>query len=94
MISKYDIEFTVNPSHNTRVDTHRTNDPVEAEDFLVTLLTVGALIHGIKHEGVALSPAQSDRMVHVAADRLVSGLLRTSLKLDAPEVKHRFGFAA
>jgi hypothetical protein len=94
MIAKYEIEYTVNPSHNSRVGTHRTDDPVEAEDFLTALLIAGARIHGIKHEGVELSAAQNNRMLHVAAERLVSGLLRTSLKLDAAEVKHRFGFAA
>jgi hypothetical protein len=94
MISKYDIEHIVSPNHKTRADTLRTNDPLEVVDFIATPLTAGALIHAINHEGGALSQAQSDRMIHVAAERLVSGLLRASLKLDAPEVKHSFGFAA
>ena len=94
MLAKFDIEYVIHPQHNQRQDTHRTDDPVEAEDFLMNLLVVGARIKAIKHEGIALEAAQEDRMLRVAAERLASRLLGRSLDLDTVQVKHRFGFAA
>ena len=94
MLAKFDIEYIVGPQHNKRVDTHRTDDPIAAEEFLTGLLAGGAAITSIKHEGVALTQHQTDQMVRVAAERLVSGLISRSLDLDAAAVKHRFGFAA
>ena len=94
MLAKFDIEYIVRPQHNKRVDIHRTDDPVAAEDFLTGLLVSGAAITSIKHEGVALTQHQTDQMVRVAAERLISGLIERSLNLDSAEVKHRFGFAA
>ena len=94
MLAKFDIEYTIRPQHNKRVDVHRTDDPVAAEDFLTGLLAGGAAINAIKHEGVALSQPQTDQMVRVAAERLISSLICRSLDLDAAAVKHRFGFAA
>lgn len=94
MLAKFDIEYTARPRHNTRVDTHRTDDPVAAEDFLIGLLATGASINAIKHEGVPLSPAQNDQMIKVAAERLISSLLCRSLDIDSAAAKHRFGFAA
>lgn len=94
MLAKFDIEYVIHPQHNQRLDTHRTDDPVEAEDFLMNLLIIGARIQCIKHEGIALDPPQADRMLRVAAERLASRLLGNALGLDAAQVKHRFGFAA
>jgi hypothetical protein len=94
MIAKFEIEYVVRPQHNKRVDTHRTDDPVAAEDFLIGLLATGASITAIKHEGVALTQHQTDQMIKVAAERLISGLLGRSLDLDPASIKHRFGFAA
>lgn len=94
MLAKFDIEYIIHPQHNLRVDTHRTDDPVEAEDFLMNLLVVGARIQAIKHEGLVLEAGQADRMLRVAAERLASRLLGASLALDSIQVKHRFGFAA
>lgn len=94
MLAKFNIEYVIHPRHNKRRDIHRTDDPVEAQDFLMKLLTAGARISAIKHEGIELDPPQADRMLRVAAERLASRLLGTSLNVDAAEVKHRFGFAA
>jgi hypothetical protein len=94
MIAKYDIDYIIQPDHNKRVDTHRTDDPVEAEDFLINLLASGSRILAIKHEGVELQPQQADRMLRVAADRLASGCLSRALNLDAAAARHRFGYAA
>ena len=94
MIAKFDIEYVVRPQHNKRVDIHRTDDPVAAEDFLTGLLASGSAITAIRHEGVSLSQHQTDQMIRVAAERLISSLLCQSLHLDSAAVKHRFGFAA
>ena len=92
MLAKYDIEYVIHPQHNKRVDIHRTDDPVEAEDFLMSLLATGAHIGSITHEGNELDPKLVDQMLRVASSRLASRLLCASLHLDAPTVKHRFGF--
>ena len=94
MLAKFHIDYVIHPHHNKRVDTHRTDDPIEAEDFLMSLLASGARIHSIKHEGVELDPKQSDQMLRIAAERLATRVLCASLGLDSIAVKHRFGFAA
>ena len=94
MIAKFDIEYIVRTHHNKRVDIHRTDDPVAAEDFIAGLLASGSAITSIKHEGVSLSQHQTDQMIKVAAERLISSLVGRPLDLDAAAVKHRFGFAA
>lgn len=94
MIAKFAIHYTVFPEHNKRVDSHYTNDPVEAETFLVQLLRSGARVHQILHDGAALDAHAFDRMLRVAASRLAASLLSVSLDLDYAEVKHRFGFAS
>ncbi|MDB6074677.1 MAG: hypothetical protein JWO89_2317 [Verrucomicrobiaceae bacterium] len=94
MLPKYEIEFVIHPHHAKRVDTHCTNDPVEAEDFLMGLLSIGAGIRLIKHDGIELEGPKADQMYRVAADRLASRLLCNSLGLDSAQVNHRFGFAA
>jgi len=92
MLKKFSIDYT--PKHNARVFTHLTDDPIEAEEFLMQLLAVGARIKEIRHDGKALTEHQSDKMVKVAAERVASLMLRESLCLDAVEIKSRFGFAA
>jgi len=94
MLAKFDIDYIIHPHHNKRVDTHRTDDPVAAEDFLMNLLASGSRILAIKHEGVELDPVKSDRMLQVAAARLGTLMLSASLDLDTSDVKHRFGFPA
>ncbi|MEI6537452.1 MAG: hypothetical protein WCN98_19060 [Verrucomicrobiaceae bacterium] len=94
MIAKFTIEYTIFPQHNARISSHHTDDPVEAEDYLMHLLAGGARILAIKHEGVKLDQTQSDQMLRVAAGRLAARMLTTSLGLDSSDVKHRFGFAA
>ena len=93
MLKKFAIDYIALPQHNTRIATHYTDDPVEAEDFLMHLLTARARIKEIRHEAAALTGHQFDRMMKVAAERIASGLLRESLALDADQVKFRFGFA-
>ncbi len=94
MIAKYDIEYTVFPEHNSKVASHRTDDPISAEEFLMHLLVSGARIHDIKHEGVPLERVQQDRMLRAAAERLCTQLLSRAVHIDSVESKHRFGFAA
>lgn len=94
MLKKFDIDYIVFPEHNHRVLTHRTNDPVEAEEFLAHLLAVGAKITAIRHNADELTAQQFDRMIRVAAEGLISRLLEASLGVDSAEVRHRFKFAA
>ena len=94
MLSKYTIDYVLHPQHNHREDAHHTDDPVEAEDFLMHLLVSGAAIKAIKHEGIELDERNATQMLKVAAERIASVLLERSLHLDAPAVRHRFGLAA
>ena len=94
MLTKFAIDYIVLPQHNARVFTHFTDDPVEAEEFLMHLLIVRARIREIRHDSAVLTGHQFNRTLKVAAERIASALLRESLTLDAAEVKDRFGFAA
>jgi hypothetical protein len=94
MLTKFAIDYIVLPQHHTRILTHFTDDPVEAEDFLMHLLLARVRIKEIRHEGTVLSGHQFNRMLKTAAERVASAMLRESLALDAAEVKDRFGFAA
>ena len=93
MTTKFAIDYIEMPQHNTRVLAHYTDDPIQAEDFLMKLLVARARILEIRHDGVALSGHQFDRMLKIAAERIGSAMLRESLVLDASAVKSRFGFA-
>jgi len=94
MLAAFAIDYIAFPDHNPRVFTHRTDDPVEAEDFLMYLLGTGARIKEIRHDALALSGHQFDKMLKVAASRIAAQMLRQSLGLDAVKVKDRFGFAS
>ncbi len=95
MLAKYAIDYVAFPHHKRSTGfTHFTDEPVEAEDFLMHLLAARARIIEIRHEGAALTGHQFDRMLKVAAERVAAELLRESLSLDAGQIKDRFGFAA
>lgn len=94
MLKKFSIDYVATPGHNTQVLTHLTDDPVEAEEFLMHLLVAGARIKEIRHDGNALAGHQFDKMVKVAAERIASQMLCESLGEDAVGVKSRFNFAA
>ncbi len=94
MLTKFAIDYDLTPHHGSRNCTHFTDEPVEAEDFLMHLLVARARITAIRHEGAALTGHAFDRMLKIAAERIAAQLLRESLQIDAGEVKHRFGFAA
>ena len=94
MLKKFSIDYIAIPKHIARTFTHYTDDPVEAEEFLMHLLVAGARIQEIRHDGKPLNGHQFDKMIKVAAERVASLLLRESLGIDAASVKDRFGFAA
>ncbi len=93
ILAKFAITYTVFPEHNKRVDTHYSDDPVEAELVLAQLLSTKSRIYEIRHDGVALESHPFDRMVRLAAERLAGQLIGASLKIDYVEVRHRFGLA-
>jgi hypothetical protein len=94
MQTSFAIDYIVFPEHNSRVLTHRTDDPVAVEDFLMHLLATGARIREIRHDSLALGSHQFDQMLKVAAGRIAAQMLRKSLGLDSVKIKDRFGFAA
>lgn len=93
MLNKFAIDYIAFPHYRSRSFTHLTDDPVEAEDFLMHLLAARARITTIRHDGAPMTAHQFDRMLKVAAERIASALLQESLALDAAEIKDRFGFA-
>jgi hypothetical protein len=94
MLNKFAIDFSVFPHQGSRVFTHFTDDPIEAEDFLMHLLAARARITAIRHDSTAISGHQFDLILKVAAQRIASALLQESLALDPAEIKDRFGFSA
>jgi hypothetical protein len=94
MLHKFTIEYARHPRSQEPAGTHRTNDPVEAEEYLMQLLLARSRILAIKHEGVEIPRAQFDRMLKVASERLVSELLGHALDIDTAAVRHRFHIAA
>lgn len=94
MLNKFAIDYVAFPRHHSRVFTHFTDDPVEAEDFLMHLLAARARITAIRHDSAAMSGHQFDQMLKMAAQRIAAALLQESLELDPAEIKHRFGFDA
>lgn len=94
MLTKFAIDYIMRPQHNARVSTHFTDDPVEAEDFIMHLLLSRARIKEIRHEGAAVTDHAFDRMVKVAAERIIAAMLIESLAINSYDVRSRFGFAA
>jgi hypothetical protein len=94
MLTQFTIDYIVFPQHNTAVQTHFAPDPIEAEDFLMSLLQIHARITAIRHEGGLLTQHQFDHMLKIAAERIVAQLLEESIQVDASDIKTRFGFAA
>jgi len=95
MLNKFAIDYIAFPHHSHgRTFTHFTDDPIEAEDFLISLLAARARITAIRHDGAPISGHPFDRLLKVAADRIASALLRESLSIDSVQVKDRFGFSA
>lgn len=94
MLHKFTIDYTRHPRSHEPAGTFRTDDPIEAEEYLMQLLLARSRILSIKHEGVELAQAQFDQMLKVASERLIAEVLRHALDIDAAEVRHRFHFAA
>jgi len=94
MLTKFAIDYLVFPHRDKRPFTHYSDDPIEAEDFLMHLLVSRAQIIEIRHSGTVMNGPQFDRLLKVAGERIASALLRESLSLDAVQIKDRFGFAA
>ena len=95
MLNKFAIDYFAFPHHgHSSGFTHVTDDPVEAEAFLMHLLAARAHITGIRHDCAAIVGPAFDRLLKIAAERVASELLMESLGLNAVEIKERFGFAA
>ncbi len=59
MLHKFIIEYTRHPRSTEPAGTHRTDDPVEAEEYLMQLLHARSHILSIKHEGVEIPRARA-----------------------------------
>ena len=94
MLAKFSIDYVALPQHQSRRLTHHTDDPVALEEFLMHLLAARARILEIRHDGLALSGPQFDRLLKIAAERIASSLLSESLGLDHASVRNRFELAA
>ncbi|MFA6544185.1 MAG: hypothetical protein WCS99_07150, partial [Limisphaerales bacterium] len=79
---------------NAHVNHYQTDDPVAVGEFLVHVLDHGYRFQAIRHEGVELSPHESDKMLKTAAGVLASRHLCASLGIKPEEEHFRFGFAS
>jgi hypothetical protein len=94
MLAKYHIEYTVRLGKHDQMHHLKTDDPVACEEYLTELLDRGFHIKQILHEGVALSPIDSDRMIKTAAGLLAARKICQCLNIKPEEEKYRFGFSA
>lgn len=94
MIAKYHVDYGIPFRKRIANNVFTTDDPVACEEFLLELLERGLTIQSIKHEGVALSQADFDKMVKTAAGMLAARHLCRSLGIKAEEERFRFGFSA
>ncbi len=94
MLPKYSIEFATRFRGHSQTNHYTTGDPIVVEEFLLELLERGHSILAVKHEGVALSTVEFDRLVKTAACLLASKRICASLGIKPEEEKYRFGFAA
>jgi len=94
MLHKFTIAYTRHPRSTEPSGVHRTDDPIEAEEYLMQLLHARSRILSIRHEGVDMPQAQFDRMLKVASERPSSEMLEHALDIDSAEVRHRFHLAA
>ena len=94
MLHKFTIDYARHPRSQEPAGTHRTNDPIEAEEYLMQLLQAHSRILSIKHEGVEIPQVQFDQMLRIASERLMAEMLCHALDIDTAEVRHRFAFAA
>ena len=94
MIPKYTVEYSSGFRRGSLANHYSTDDPVTCEEFVEHLLDQGYVLKSIKHEGVELERAEFDKLVHDAANMLVSRKICASLGIKAEEERFRFGFAA
>jgi len=94
MLAKYHIEYAMNLGRSAHVNHYQSDDPVAVEEFLVHVLERGYRLRAIRHEGVELSRAESDKLVKTAAGMLASRQLCVSLGIKPDEEHFRFGFTA
>lgn len=94
MIPKYTVEYQIQFGRHAQTSHYSTDDPVACESFLVELLEHGFRVCEIKHDGVALSKHDFDKMLKTAAGMLASKHLCVSLGIKPEEEHFRFGFAA
>lgn len=94
MLSKYNIEYSVQFRRHSHSSHYLTDDPVGATEFLSELLEKGFRIVSIQHEGVTLQINEFDRLLKTAAGMLTARRLCRSLGIAPEEERFRFGFAA
>lgn len=94
MLPKYKIDYSLPFRKQTTPNHYQTDEPVAAEEFLCELLERGFRILTIHHEGVPLSPADSDRLIKRAASMLAANHIKASLNISTEEERFRFGFSA
>jgi hypothetical protein len=94
MLAKYTVEYSTQFRQQAQVSHFSTDDPVACEEFLEELLERKYAIRAIRHEGIDLPRADSDRLLKTAAAMLASRHLCASLGIKADEERFRFGFAA
>jgi hypothetical protein len=92
MLPKYTIEYSAQFGRQAQSYHYTSDDPVACEEFLSELLERAFRIKAIRHEGIAMSRADFDKMIKTAAGMLAAKSISKSLGISTEEEHHRFGF--
>lgn len=94
MMSKYNIEYSLQFKRSPETYHYRSDDPVACEEFIEELLERGCRIQTILHEGIELPKQDFDKMIKIAAGMMAAKAIRSSLGISTEEEHYRFGFSA
>jgi len=94
MITKYNVEYSLEFRKRVQTFHYQTDDPVEAVEFISEALEKRFQIITIHHEGIPLTGHEFDKMIKTAAGMVAARLICASLKIKTEEERFRFGFGA
>lgn len=92
MISKYNIEYSLELRKQFQTFHYQTDDPVEAQEFISEALERRFHIISVHHDGVALTKHEFDKMIKTGAAMVAARLICNSLKINPADEQYRFGF--
>lgn len=94
MLKRYSVEYSLCFLKHSPPErySYYTDEPAACEEFVQELLERGLRLHAIRHESLDLPQPEFDRIVRLAASRLATKCIGTSLGLEPADAQLRFGF--